>query len=210
MSKTVSESLFERFCDGNHIEYERLEASSGRPRCLCWVEALQCAPRLCGRKSPMDGGLGCSTASFPGGNPLAHTARISEALVETLLGQHCELDFGHVEPTPMLGRVAQVQFAQDTTGLSGCEGFIEGRWRMGVQVSQNHAEHPGLGDMRSHQVLHTVGEVLRRAAGRHLEVPPALERLKDAAQAVGRGAIERRGACDDLAVIFIASFVDPC
>ena len=28
MSKTVSESLFERFCDGNHIEYKRIEASS--------------------------------------------------------------------------------------------------------------------------------------------------------------------------------------
>jgi hypothetical protein len=28
MSKTVSESLFERFCDDNHIEYERIEASS--------------------------------------------------------------------------------------------------------------------------------------------------------------------------------------
>jgi hypothetical protein len=28
MSKTVSESLFEHFCDDNHIEYERIEASS--------------------------------------------------------------------------------------------------------------------------------------------------------------------------------------
>lgn len=53
---------------------------------------------------------------------------------------------------------------------------------MGVQVIQDHANHPRLGETVINQILHAVGKVLGRAAGRHLEVPPALQGLQEQKQ----------------------------
>ena len=56
---------------------------------------------------------------------------------------------------------------------------------MGVQVIQDHTNHLRLGEMVIDQITHAGGKVLGRAAGRHLDVPPALQGVQEHNEVAG-------------------------
>jgi hypothetical protein len=70
--------------------------------------------------------------------------RFCQASIQTLAIQNGDLNFGHVQPTPMFRGVMKLQLPHDPPSLLRFEDFIQGRRRMGVQVIQDHPDHFGL------------------------------------------------------------------
>lgn len=64
---------------------------------------------MLGREPPVDLGLRLVAAAFLRRDLTLQAGALANPLVEALAGEHRKLDFGHVEPTAMLGRIAKIQ-----------------------------------------------------------------------------------------------------
>ena len=56
---------------------------------------------------------------------------VINAAIEALAVENADLDLDHVEPTGVLGRVVELEAAQDAAGLGRRECFVEGAGRVG-------------------------------------------------------------------------------
>lgn len=128
-------------------------------------------------KLPPDHGLGVITGGHPGGDLGLYDRQRVEATIQALFVQNGKFNLSHVQPTPMVGRVAKLQFVQQPFRLAGRECLVERRWRMGVQGIQHHANLGRMREMDVHQHLHLVGKILFRALGGHGHLPPARQGL---------------------------------
>ena len=100
-----------------------------------------------------------------------------DALLEAGAGQHAELDFRHIQPTPVLGGVVELQPFGDPAGLGRWEGLVQGSCPVGVQIVQDHSHHRDLWIGLIHQPAHLAGEVLHGAPLRNLHVAPTGHRF---------------------------------
>src|SRR5574341_930124 len=68
---------------------------------------------------------------------------ISNATVKTLSTQHTQLNFSHIEPTAVLGRVVKLQFPQYPSGFCWLKCFVQRCWLVHVQVVQDYSDYLG-------------------------------------------------------------------
>src|SRR5260370_3526877 len=53
--------------------------------------------------------------------------------------KNADLDFGHIQPTAVFGRVVKLDAPENTTRFLRWEGFIDSRWGMGIQIVLHNA-----------------------------------------------------------------------
>ena len=80
---------------------------------------------ILGVEPPVDGGLGNVAFRNQGQDFPLQRRFIAESPPETGAGQHSELDLRHVQPTPVLGRLEELQPPCNPTGIWRWEGFVQ-------------------------------------------------------------------------------------
>src|SRR5512132_3417610 len=69
----------------------------------CWVEVLELDAGIGGGEAPVDPAAGGIAGGLPGGDFAFQRRPVGQPPVQALLGQHAQLDLGHVQPAAMLG-----------------------------------------------------------------------------------------------------------
>src|ERR1700758_23804 len=136
------------------------------------------AGALCS-EHPFDASAASISLSFPLGDFGFEDFAVVDASVEALGAQDADLDLDHVEPRGMLGRVMELQAAQDAMRLGRGEGFVEGPRGMRRQIVEHDADPLGLGIMKVHEITHAFGEVARGAAVGDLDRAPRLVGIEE-------------------------------
>ncbi len=126
---------------------------------------------------------------YGGSNLIAFILKSSNFSFEGLLvrypsvkaypAEHTELDFGHVEPTAMLGRVVKLQPSGDASRFFGFKGLIERCDFVSVEVVKHHADYLGLWVRIVDQPLHLLGKVDCCALIGHFHVPITPQGLEE-------------------------------
>ena len=98
---------------------------------------------------------------------------IWDTAIETLLLENTQFDFGHIQPTTVLGGVMKLQFPGDPARLCRRKRLVQRGRLMGVEMVQHHAHHDGFWVALVYQPLHFIGEVELGPLLRHMHVPPA-------------------------------------
>src|SRR5205807_5924508 len=107
------------------------------------------------------------------GNALAQILHALQATRQPATGKNTDLDFGHVQPTAMFGRVVELDSLQDAPGLGWLKGLVKGRGRMSIEVILHDTNIFGLRIDRIYQPSDAVGVVDLGAMLRHLDMTPA-------------------------------------
>jgi tetratricopeptide (TPR) repeat protein len=74
----------------------------------CWVQMLELDAGVLGGEPPVDPATGPVARRLPGCDLPFQGRLVGQAAVQTLLGQHGQLDLGHVQPASMLGGVVDL------------------------------------------------------------------------------------------------------
>ena len=80
----------------------------------CWVKGFQLDARIGGGEAPVHSHHVPVALVLPGVNFPAQHLLIRNPAVQALPGQHSDFNFSHVQPTPMLGGVVNLQTFGDT------------------------------------------------------------------------------------------------
>src|SRR4029450_2362406 len=96
-----------------------------------------------------------------------------DAAIEALLLEDTQFDLSHVQPTPMLGGVMELELPSKPPCLGRLERFIQRCDLMGIEIVQHNPNHAGFWVAFVHQALHRVGEVELWPWLRHLHMAPA-------------------------------------
>src|SRR3990172_4159224 len=96
-----------------------------------------------------------------------------DAAVQALSCQDAEFRLRRVQPATMLGRVMELQLADQAPSLLGRKGFVERGRLMRVQVVKHHANALRPGEVQVHQSLHLGREVQLGALPGHSYLAPA-------------------------------------
>ena len=83
------------------------------------MQALEFASGVRGGELPVDRRGGRIPARHPSRDRLFHGRPIGEVLAKTLALQYAQLEFRHVQPTLVLGRVTDLQLVGGPLGLIG-------------------------------------------------------------------------------------------
>src|SRR5690348_10388040 len=110
---------------------------------------MELVTSVIGGKAPRDGTALGIALGLERGDTLAQDLHALHATRQTATCKNADLDFGHIEPTAMLGRVMELHALQKAPRLGRWEGFIQGSSRMGVQVILDDANVVG---MRIHRI----------------------------------------------------------
>ncbi len=86
---------------------------------------MQLSSRIFGRKAPFDLGAGDIARFFQLLDFTLERLFISDASVQALAREDAQLDLRHVQPTAMLRRVVELQFAQDASGFFRSESLVQ-------------------------------------------------------------------------------------
>src|SRR5262245_43014365 len=86
---------------------------------------------------------------------------------------YVDTHLGHVQPTPVLGSVMQLQLPGNPSRLGRLERFVQRRDLMRIEIVQHDPNHAGFWVAFVHQPLHLVGEVDPRTLLRHMHMAPA-------------------------------------
>ena len=116
---------------------------------------------------------------MPGGHLAAECFEIGDAPGETLRAQDAHLDLRYFEPTPVLGRVVDLQLVSQPLGFIRCEGLVEGAGCGRVQVIQDQDDLLGVEIAHLDQVFDLLGPVVSRPLLRHARPAHILQRLRD-------------------------------
>src|SRR6516162_4171571 len=119
--------------------------------------------------------LGLLTVSFflPGSGFGRQRLFIRNAAGQTLARQDIQLDFRHVKPTAMLGRVNDFQTPDQPTSFLGRKGFVQGAQTVGVEVIHHQRDPLRLRPMHIDQLANGLGPVGLGALIGHHQMPPA-------------------------------------
>src|SRR5258707_13407716 len=79
-----------------------------------------------GCEHPIDASACGVSLSFPGVDFAAEPVWVVDPAVEALAAEHADLDLDHVEPTGVLGRVMELEAAQNPPGVGGGGMLVEG------------------------------------------------------------------------------------
>src|SRR5215207_558488 len=140
---------------------------------------MQLAPRVLGRKAPLDLGARGVALVFQLLDLAPERLLVRDAPVKALAAEDTQLDLSDVEPTAVLRRVVELQLPQYPPRLFRREGLVQRRRAVGVQVVEDDADALGSRVALIDKPLHLVREVLHRPSFRHLDVPPPALRLAE-------------------------------
>src|SRR5215207_3314422 len=83
-------------------------AASSSSALSCWVEMLELDAGVLGGEPPVDTTTGPVARHLPGCDLLLRGRLVGQAAVQALLGQHGQLELGHVQPAAVLGGVVDL------------------------------------------------------------------------------------------------------
>src|SRR5688572_5187098 len=118
-----------------------------------WIEMFETDSGISGRESPVHLAACGVAVRFPGRNLPRQVGQVWNALVQALPSQHAQFDLRHVQPTPVLGCVMQLQLLRQPPGLLRRKGFIQRAQGVGVQVVLHQDDPFGRRVVNVHQVL---------------------------------------------------------
>ena len=78
-----------------------------------------------GFKPPVDTSSGGVALRHQGLDFPPERLLVGEPLLQAGAGQHAELDFRHIQPTPVLGGVMELQPFRNPSGLGRWEGLVQ-------------------------------------------------------------------------------------
>src|SRR5680860_29678 len=99
----------------------------------------------------------------PGGDPA----------VQALPVQDAEFEFGHVQPTPMLRRVMDLEAAPQAPGVGGWEGGVQGARGVGIEIVEDQDDPLRLGKGLIGEVAQGMGKVRAPMVVGDGHLPPA-------------------------------------
>src|SRR6266487_924689 len=143
----------------------------------CRIEVLELDPSILGGKAPVDPASGAVARRLPRCDLPLQGRPVGQPPVQALLRQHAQLDLGHVQPAPVLGRVVQLQPIGQPLRLGRLERLIQRRGRVGVEVVLDQHDLLSVGVAHIDQVLDAVRPVDPGAPRADRHVPPAAQRL---------------------------------
>ena len=129
--------------------------------------------RIGNRKAPINGRLLRVALIFPGRNFTRERYFVRDTAIEALVLEDAQCDLSHVQPTPMLGCVMQLQLPGDPPRLSRLERFIQRRDLMRIEIVQHDTNHVSFWIAFVYQPLHFVSKVQLGTLLGHMHVPPA-------------------------------------
>ena len=89
---------------------------------------MEFRPGVLCAEAPMNGGVGGIALPLQSMDFPAEGGLVGDTPPEAGAGQHAKLDLRHVDPTGVLGCVVELQPFNDTPGLGGKEGLVQGSW----------------------------------------------------------------------------------
>jgi len=140
------------------------------------VRALELDACSDGRELPIHGGGALVARTDPGRHLIFQGLLCPDAPDQTLATEHTQLALGHVQPTAPLGRVVDLQLAQEAPSLSRGKGFVQRAADVSIQVVQHH--HFGIRERDIHDVAYQVRPILARALLRDTNSPLAQQGSK--------------------------------
>src|SRR6476469_1644023 len=96
-------------------------ASSSLSRLKCGIEPLELDPSIVGGETPIDRASTLVALTNPGRHLPFDGLPIAKAPLQTLALEDAQFNLCHVQPTPVLGRVVDLQFVCEALGLGGCK-----------------------------------------------------------------------------------------
>src|SRR6266540_456595 len=165
------------FCLDGHIRPSQPSSQSG----LNYrVEVLELDPGALGREAPVDATTGPVARRLP---------RRDLPLQRRPVGQHTQLDLGHVQPAAMLGVSCSSSRSASRLASAGANASYSdaGVWVFGVVLHQH--DPLGVGVVNLQQVLDAVRPVDAGAPRADHDVAPAAQRLADEEQVAHPAAL---------------------
>ena len=98
--------------------------------------------------------------------------------LRTLLAEHTEFYLSHIEPTPVLRCVVELQSPRYAPRLNRLVRLVKRTDLVSVEIVQHHPDHLDVGICLIDQPSHLFGKVHRRASLRNLHVPPSTPCLR--------------------------------
>src|SRR5579875_206615 len=124
-------------------------------------------------KTPLNLDLMSIAPLLPGADHFAQSLHRRQALIQALASQHGEFDLSHIQPTPMFGRVVELQPAGNPARLLWLECLIQRSWSMGIQIIQHDSDLWRVRKMHIDQFLHRCGKILLCPSLGDFYMPPA-------------------------------------
>src|SRR6266496_4147045 len=140
---------------------------------LCGVEVLELDAGVGGREAPVDPSVGGVAGGLPGGDLAFQRRAVAQPAVQALLGEHAQLDLGHVQPAAVLGPVLDLQLVGKPFGLGGFGRLVQRRRGVGVEVVLHEHDGLGVGVVDVDQILDAVRPVDAGAPVGDGDVAPA-------------------------------------
>src|SRR5271169_587045 len=135
------------------------------------------AIRILTGKCPLDGSVLSVASSLPGSDFFCEKFLIADSTVQALATERGDLDFRHVQPTGVLGRVVKDDTAQQFAGHPRTEDLDEARSEVRVEIVEDQMDAPCRPVDGIEQVLNEGHKVRLASMVRDLSNPPAAARL---------------------------------
>src|SRR5215210_9591788 len=158
---------------------------------------LELDPRLLAGEAPVYGAFGRVAFGLPRTHFPSQTLPVGAAPLQTLAGEHRELDLGHVQPRAMLWGVMNLQLRSDAPGLSWSERLVEGGGGVGVEVVHHHHDSLGIRVVDLYHLLYAV---------RPVDLGPPLGDAAVAPANKGLGNDEEVGCPVTLVLVVVAGY----
>src|SRR5574341_1111898 len=123
-----------------------------------------------------------SIASGFNGSRLLFEGRIVWNMSAEFTHEHAELDFSHVEPTAMLGRVVKDHTSGKAIGFGGCKGLVERRQLMDVEIIHDQLNTFSIRIADIDQPTQLMSEILSGTMLGDFDMPPVGQRLEEQEQ----------------------------
>ena len=120
---------------------------------------LQFCSSVVGFELPIDLGLLAVSFFLPGSGFVRKRLFVGNSPAKTLSRQNVQFDFGHVEPTAVLGRVNNLQTLDQPTSFLGRKGFVQGAQAVRVEVVHHQRNPLRLRPMHIDQLANCLGPV---------------------------------------------------
>src|SRR5437899_12737178 len=128
-------------------------------------------------KAPGNGTSLSIALGLQGRDALTQLRQALHSTRETSTGKNPDLNFCHVEPACMFGRVMELDPLQQAPGLCGRVSLVESRSSMGVEIILHQTNVLGVRIGLINQPADAVGIVQLGPLLGHLNVTPACKRL---------------------------------
>src|SRR5438874_1734151 len=124
------------------------------------------------REAPHDATMLGVASLLPSSNFESDHCLVLKPPPQTLTLQDADLDFSHVEPTRMFGRIVELDATQERSGCLLTEHVLKAGAKMRVEVVKNQVNLPGSGVNCLQESAYEVHKVYLRATRSHFHDSP--------------------------------------